>query len=351
MLSILTVTLVLGLPLEKAIPQMTIGPDKLPLAGDVHTTIPMDTTGVSEGSAGGNGAWNFSSLQSAGPSLTINYISAAGTPYAQNYPNATLASVVDDGGFITYGYFSIASDRLTSYGSAGEEFLIQYSDPEVQMITPLNYNDTFSDQFRGTMTGDGFIVRTTGSISVINDSYGLITLPDGRTLPAARVKFVRENFDTTYVSGIPFMTSSLRIISYEWFIAGTKFPVVQIAYYRQNTNGTVTTLKKVEYNPGSPSAVDERELGGMTSSFVLDQNFPNPFNPATTISFTLATRGRVSLTVYNTIGQVVATLVDEELGEGLYAVPFDAQGLASGVYLYSLRLGDEVRTRKLMLVK
>lgn len=331
--------------------QITVGPEKLPVAGDVHLTIPMDTSGVNEGTAGGNKMWNFSSLQSSGPSLTINFVNAAGTPYAQNFPDATLASVVDDGGFVTYGYFSTASNKLTSYGSAGEEFLISYSDPEVQMATPLIYNDTFSDQFRGVMTGDGFSVRTSGSITIVNDSYGMITLPDGRTMPAARLKFARENFDTTFVAGIPIMTSSMKVTSYEWFVSTAKFPVVQIAYFVQNTNGSVTSFKKVEYNPNSPTSVDEPGQENVASSFVLNQNFPNPFNPTTTISFKLANAGRVSLTVYNMIGEVVATLINEELAGGIYAVPFDAHGLASGTYLYRLQVGEKVQTRKLMLLR
>ncbi len=331
--------------------QMTIGPDKLPVAGDVHVTVPMDTAGVTEGTAGGNKVWNFSTLQASGPSLTINYVNATGTPYAQSFPDASLATVVDDGGFITYGYFSTTSNRLVSYGSAGEEFLITYSDPEVQMITPLSFNDTFSDNFKGVMTGDGFNVRTSGSLSVINDSYGSIRLPDGRTLPAARLKFIRENFDTTFVSGIPLMTSSLKVTSYEWFIASAKFPVVQVAYYVQNTNGSINSFKKVEYNPSSTTGVDNRELEGVSSSFVLNQNFPNPFNPATTISFKLAKRGKVSLNVYNMIGEVVATLINEELNEGIYAVPFDGQELSSGTYFYRLQLGNQVQTRKLVLLK
>lgn len=349
--SVVALVVLFGWLSEEAASQISIGPDKLPSAGDVFIAHPMDTTSVFEGTAGANKSWNFAGLTSSAIPETIRYVNASTTPFAQQFPTASLASVIDDGGFVTYAYFSTASNKLTFYGSAGEEFMIQYDDPEIQMSTPLNFNDQYSDQFKGAMTGEGFTVRTRGSLNVINDSYGTLVLPGGASIPAARVKFVRQNFDTTFVNGIPLMTSSLTVTSYEWFIASAKFPVLQIAYYVQVTNGSTTRIKKVDYNPVAPTSVDERKKDGVATTFKLDQNFPNPFNPATTISFQLPQPGNVSLKVYNLLGQEVATLVDEELSSGIYAIPFDASNLASGTYLYRLEVGNAVQTKKLTLLK
>ncbi|MBX2989704.1 MAG: T9SS type A sorting domain-containing protein [Bacteroidetes bacterium] len=349
--SVVALFVLFGWLAEDAASQISIGPDKLPSAGDVFIAHPMDTAGVFEGTAGANKSWNFAGLTSSALPETIRYVNAAATPYVQQFPNASLASVIDDGGFITYAYFSTASSKLTFYGSAGEEFIIQYDDPELQMSTPLHFNDQYSDEFRGVMNGEGFSVRTTGSLNVINDSYGMLVLPGGASMQAARVKFVRQNFDTTFVNGIPLMTSSLTITSYEWFSASAKFPVLQIAYYVHVTNGSTTRIKKVDYHPVAPTSVDERKKDGVAATFRLDQNFPNPFNPATTIGFQLPQSGKVSLKVYTLLGQEVATLLDEELGNGIYAIPFDAGNLASGTYVYRLQVGDAVQTKKLTLLK
>lgn len=83
----------------------------------------------------------------------------------------------------------------------------------------------------------------------------------------------------------------------------------------------------------------------------LGQNFPNPFNPTTTIRFALPTRAHVTLSVFNTIGQAVATLVNEVLEAGYHETVFDGGNLASGVYFYRLRAGDYVQTKKLALVR
>ena len=91
------------------------------------------------------------------------------------------------------------------------------------------------------------------------------------------------------------------------------------------------------------------------------QNHPNPFNPSTTINYQLPQSGFVTLKVYDILGREVATLVSEEKSRGRYSVNFSAKGgsassrdalnLASGVYIYQLRVNEYVSSKKMMLVK
>lgn len=85
--------------------------------------------------------------------------------------------------------------------------------------------------------------------------------------------------------------------------------------------------------------------------FGLKQNFPNPFNPSTTIHYHLPAAGRVLLTVYDMLGREVAVLVDRVEEPGYKSVRWDATGVASGVYYYRLRAGDSVETRKLLVMR
>ncbi|MDW8438772.1 MAG: T9SS type A sorting domain-containing protein, partial [Chloroherpetonaceae bacterium] len=85
--------------------------------------------------------------------------------------------------------------------------------------------------------------------------------------------------------------------------------------------------------------------------YALDQNYPNPFNPVTTIQFSLAKAGKVTLEIYNVLGQKVATLIDGELNAGAHRYQWNAAGLASGVYFYRLQSRDFVATKKAILVK
>jgi hypothetical protein len=91
--------------------------------------------------------------------------------------------------------------------------------------------------------------------------------------------------------------------------------------------------------------------GVVPMEYNLHQNYPNPFNPVTTILYDIPVPSRVRLTVYDVLGRMVATVVNEEQQGGEYAVPFDGTHLSSGVYFYTLEAGKYVRTRSLILVK
>jgi 2',3'-cyclic-nucleotide 2'-phosphodiesterase (5'-nucleotidase family) len=89
----------------------------------------------------------------------------------------------------------------------------------------------------------------------------------------------------------------------------------------------------------------------VVKNFELGQNYPNPFNPSTVIRYALPSKARANLTVFNSLGQVVRELVNENEEAGYHEVRFDGTGLASGVYFYRLQAGSFVETRKLTLLK
>lgn len=93
------------------------------------------------------------------------------------------------------------------------------------------------------------------------------------------------------------------------------------------------------------------ELAGSPSEFVLSQNYPNPFNPTTEIKYAIAEPGRVTLKVYNMLGQEIVTLFDGRRAAGNYSAFFDGTELSSGVYLYQLKAKGFVNTKKFMLLK
>jgi len=101
---------------------------------------------------------------------------------------------------------------------------------------------------------------------------------------------------------------------------------------------------------GVVMTTDVRPASEVTE-FALGQNYPNPFNPSTTIRYGMPHKTVVQLTVFNTLGQQVAQLVNGEQEAGYHEVKFDGSGLSSGVYLYRLRAGDFMQTRKFVLMK
>jgi hypothetical protein len=93
------------------------------------------------------------------------------------------------------------------------------------------------------------------------------------------------------------------------------------------------------------------EADDVPVGFDLRQNYPNPFNPVTTIEFSLDETAFTRLMVFNVSGQVVSTLIDQIMPYGTSSISFDASGLQSGLYFYSLESGDQRVMKKMILVK
>jgi hypothetical protein len=98
------------------------------------------------------------------------------------------------------------------------------------------------------------------------------------------------------------------------------------------------------------TSADEAETT-TPGTFSLSQNFPNPFNPVTTISFTIAQPGNVNLVIFDVLGNKIKTVVDEEKTPGKYEVKFEADNLPSGIYFYRLQKSKDVLSRKMILLK
>jgi hypothetical protein len=87
------------------------------------------------------------------------------------------------------------------------------------------------------------------------------------------------------------------------------------------------------------------------ATYRLNQNYPNPFNPETVISWQLAVGTHVDLSVYNTLGEKVMTLLSKNMGPGNHSYRFNGSDLSSGVYFYRIRAGNFTAVRKMVLIK
>ena len=99
------------------------------------------------------------------------------------------------------------------------------------------------------------------------------------------------------------------------------------------------------------SAIDRDDLPGQPRVFELRSIYPNPFNPSTKINYELSTTNDVELVVYNILGQKVRTLLKGKQDAGQYNIRFDAGTLTAGVYFVQIRVGQEIKIRKIVLVK
>ena len=122
---------------------------------------------------------------------------------------------------------------------------------------------------------------------------------------------------------------------------------------RENDAGASNSGSAYVYS-GIIVGIDD-ERAGLPTEYMLSQNFPNPFNPITTIEYSLPSRSEVSLIIFNLRGQEIARLVNEEKPAGAHTVRWNASNVASGIYFYRLQAGPQaggfVQTRKMVLLK
>ncbi len=119
-----------------------------------------------------------------------------------------------------------------------------------------------------------------------------------------------------------------------------------------NTGSYNYRIKQIDHN-GTYAyySLSETIEIGAPDVFELAQNYPNPFNPVTSIKYSVAKESNVNLTIFNSIGQEVALLVNETQQPGKYTINFDASSLSSGVYYYKIIAGDFISIKKMMLIK
>lgn len=143
-------------------------------------------------------------------------------------------------------------------------------------------------------------------------------------------------------------------VSYEGGDPGTMFNVGdQLEFVRGVLWYTFSNYKLQpatfdDIGPVIDTAIEDEVL---PAAFALKQNYPNPFNPSTKIEFDVTSAGVATLDVFDVLGRKVRTLVDGQMTVGTQSVTFDAGTLPSGVYIYRLSAGDNVQTRKMLLMK
>lgn len=110
-------------------------------------------------------------------------------------------------------------------------------------------------------------------------------------------------------------------------------------------------IQAIAIDPDMPAGAEQNKTTAIPATLVLQQNFPNPFNPSTTIRYAVPSETTVRLTVYNLLGQFVQELVNEKQSAGWKEVQWNASHLSSGIYFYKLTAGNAVQMKKTILLK
>jgi len=213
------------------------------------------------------------------------------------------------------------------------------------------WDDRYVSMPRVLFIDEFFYMWYTGFQNEFLREVGLATSPDGITWtkyddptktspPYAESDPVLspspEEWDGTYISNATFMLIGDTL--HTWY-SGSRSPIATHLWRIGHATTSIVT------------ALEEIDSRSYPSEFVLKQNYPNPFNPKTVISYKLKVKSDVDLSIFNILGQKVATLVNKNQPAGRYQVQWNASGFSSGIYYYCLKTAKYRQTRKLVLLK
>ena len=122
-----------------------------------------------------------------------------------------------------------------------------------------------------------------------------------------------------------------------------------LTFVHQQLGWAGTATGKI-YKYTDPTGIDPNN-NGIPQSYSLQQNYPNPFNPSTTIKYSIPKPSFVTLNIYDALGNMVKSVVNQNQSAGNYIESVDMSGYASGLYFYTLSAGDFSNTKKMLMLK
>ena len=323
--------------------QPTLTTNSSPLVGFTYSTSQVDLGSTTEGAAGANVTWDFSSAADTGEVTTFDFVDPSTLTDFSSFPTANLAyaGLLEGVEFSAFLRNSATSFELlgSAISSPFGNFVIPFSDPMKLFSFPTTFNSTFSDTYRNDFTADlGFAsttTSTTGTMSYEVDGYGTLITSSGTYNNVLRMKKYDVSFDSSLTSiggeEQPATYSENRAMSYEWVVVsnGESIPVFVIT-----TDTTITEFDETYSRSASHSYSDE--FTGLENNKAADfMLFPNP------------TEGKFVATVSNQInrieicditGKTVQTYVPD--ADKLNDVQeFDITNLPAGIY-WIRQMGD-----------
>lgn len=279
-----------------------------------------------------------------------------------------------------FGLIMDASNTFsTSSYVTGKVFAADYTDPTpAKMTTAIGDMETAYTDAAGRLLPDytelyaGDLTGQTLTTGLYNWSTGVHASSAGFTISGSATDIwifqIAQNLELT--SGtIVTLSGKAQASNIFWQVAGQvtlgttvqmkgiilcKTKIAMNTGASLNGRGLAQTAVTLDANVAIvPDVLNSISADGqlIPAKFTLEQNFPNPFNPSTTIKYVIPEKTTVKLSIYNQLGQLVAILVNEEKGAGDYSIVWNAERISSGVYFYELKTDKYQNVKKLLFLK
>lgn len=294
---------------------------------DVPSSMELDAAGniyVTGGSSGSTSSNDY---------LTIKYNSAGQEQWNARYNGTGNDNDVASGLAVSTAGNVYVTGSSIGQGSATDYATVMYnSSGQQQWASRYNGPNNTSDDATALAVDLSGFVYVTGSSNAGGTNLDYLTLKYN----SAGQQLWEQRYNGP-ANGIDAALSICIDAAGNVFVTGTS--------QGNNSSSDYATLSY------SVTTGIEPVSGEIPDTYRLYDNYPNPFNPVTTIKFDVPVQSFTSLVIYDVTGKTVRTLVNQDLSAGRYNYSFDASGLASGVYLYKIIAGDFNNVRKMVLVK
>ena len=309
-----------------------------------------DAALVPIGPGGMNQIWDYQNVNTINNiEGEVEYQDPAGGYRADLFPTANfrqrISAESDSGMIIIDNYMNVTPNQLRTLGSAGNFAGFESIEIDQDNVAPLpmTYGTSWLSVSNDTSDQFGFVTITLDSSWNTIDGYGMLLLPTG-DFECLRLREFNKTISKSTFNGVPIgFPDTMERVFYTWL---SKAHLLTFSVdSTDNGMGEVNLVVMGEVS----SAVTA--TGDLPEVFALEQNYPNPFYPVTTIRFDVPQQTHVTLTIHDLVGREVATLVDELLPRGSFTRNWHAEGIPSGIYLYRLLAGNHVEMKKMTLMR
>jgi hypothetical protein len=313
--------------------------------------------------------WGYAG--SARSNASLQWIAQSVTPWAAQaatYADANGDGVVNQADVLPIGLnwgkarslgksgSSIANGQVSTQATVlGTPILQAIAPASVQGKTTFDVNIVLGDTINpvSSLFGISFVLDFAGSKNIIQ----VIEITPGTFLGSDIIFFPQiDNTNGSVALGITRKSGASAVAGFGQ-VAKIKFQVVNntstssFTFATRDISANDASGNTVAIQPSSSSLlVSAKDFNSLPTEFYLGQNYPNPFNPSTIISYSLPKTAFVSLRIFNTLGQEVAILANEQKEAGYYQATWTAN-VPSGIYFYRLQAGEYVETKKMILLK
>lgn len=332
-------------------------------SSDSTRVIKFETAG---GDTTGSGLWSRAAVPAKSFVVLYDNVEGTGRPLAATF-------VENDGSANTVAnsYTQFYSDSVNAIAGSWGVIIPNNNSLGVRRIEARQLDGTLFPN--AAISADGMW----GAVNTVNPAFGLVAAKIPQELAPLPVELA--SFSATVSEGVVklnWMTATElnnRAFEVERKTTGDWSKIGEVAGNGTTTSATSYTfedktllngkvsyrLKQIDldgsFTYSNPVQVvinaNAVEGEGSPTVYSLDQNYPNPFNPSTVIRFAIPVAGEVSLSVYNTLGQKVAQLLNSTMPAGYHQVEFNAKDLPSGLYMYEVKAGEFSSTKKMLLMK